>query len=72
MTTHTTREGQPKLVASCDYPLTAIRVVTRVYTDLGVLDVADGRFRAIRLAPGVTADELRSRTGADVELAIEA
>jgi 3-oxoacid CoA-transferase B subunit len=69
MTTHTTKDGDPKLVRECTYPLTAIRVVTRVYSDLAVLDVADGRFRAIRLAPGVTPDELRERTGAELELA---
>ena len=69
MTTHTTRDGEPKLVRSCTYRLTAVRVVTRVYSDLAVLDVAGGRFRAIRLAPGVTAEELRAATGAEVELA---
>jgi 3-oxoacid CoA-transferase B subunit len=69
MTTHTTKDGDPKLVRECTYPLTAVRVVTRVYSDLAVLDVAEGRFRAIRLAPGVTPDELRERTGADLELA---
>jgi 3-oxoacid CoA-transferase B subunit len=70
MTTHTTKDGEPKLVSECTYPLTAIRVVTRVYSDLAVLDVAEGRFRAIRLAPGVSADEVRDRTGAELELAI--
>ena len=71
MTTHTTRDGQPKLVRACDYPLTAIRVVTRVYSDLAVLDEANGRFRVIRMAPGVTEDELRASTGAEIEFAIQ-
>ena len=70
MTTHSTKDGDPKLVRECTYPLTAVRVVTRVYSDLAVLDVAGGRFRAIRLAPGVTRDEVRERTGADLELAV--
>ena len=70
MTTHSTKDGEPKLVPECTYPLTAIRVVTRVYSDLAVLDVADGRFRAVRLAPGVGSDEVRARTGAELELAI--
>ena len=70
MTTHTTREGEPKLVRACTYPLTAVRVVTRVYSDLAVLDVAGGRFRAIRLAPGITPQELRAATDAEIELAI--
>jgi acyl CoA:acetate/3-ketoacid CoA transferase beta subunit len=70
MTTHTTRAGEPKLVRACNYPLTAIRVVTRVYSDLAVMDVANGRFRAIRLAPGVTARQLQDATDGEVELAI--
>ena len=70
MTTHTTRGGEAKLVRACTYPLTAVRVVTRVYSDLAVMDVANGRFRAIRLAPGVTAEELRDATDAEVQLAI--
>ena len=69
MTTHITREGEPKLVGECTYPLTAIRVVTRVYSDLAVLDVAGGRFRALRLAPDVSLERLRQRTGADIDLA---
>jgi len=70
MTTHTTRDGDSKLVREVSYPLTAVGVVTRVYSDLAVLDVARGRFRVIRLAPGVAADEVRARTDAEVELAI--
>ena len=70
MTTHTTREGDPKLVREVTYPMTAVRVVTRVYSDLAVLDVADGRFRVIRLAPGVTPDELRAKTDGPIELAV--
>jgi 3-oxoacid CoA-transferase B subunit len=70
MTTHTTKDGEAKLVRECTYPLTAIRVVTRVYSDLAVLDVAGGRFRVLRLAPGVTPEEVRERTAAELELAI--
>jgi 3-oxoacid CoA-transferase B subunit len=70
MTTHSTKDGEPKLVRACTYPLTATRVVTRVYSDLAVMDVAGGSFRAVRLAPGVTADELRARTEGALELAV--
>lgn len=68
MTTHTTKDGAPKLVPSVTYPLTGRRVVTRIYTDLAVLDVAPGRLRALELAPGVTSDELLRRTAATVEI----
>jgi 3-oxoadipate CoA-transferase, beta subunit len=72
MTTHTTKDGEPKLVRACTYPLTATGVVTRVYTDLAVLDVTSDGLRAIDLAPGVAADELARLTDAAVEIAIEA
>jgi 3-oxoacid CoA-transferase subunit B len=68
MTTHRTKDGAPKLVRQCDYPLTATGVVTRVYTDLAVLDVTPDGFRAVSLAPDVTADDLRAATEAEVEL----
>lgn len=70
MTSHRTKDDQPKLVTSCDYPLTATGVVTRVYTDLAVLDVDGGRFRLVDLAPGVTADEVVARTAGPVDIAV--
>jgi len=70
MTTHTTKDGAPKLVRECTYPLTARGVVTRVYTELGTFDVAEGVFRVVRLAPGVTPDDVRRCTDADVEIAV--
>jgi 3-oxoacid CoA-transferase B subunit len=69
MTTHQTKDGAPKLVRTTTYPLTATGVVTRVYTDLAVLDVADGAFRVLAIAPGVTADELSAATDARLEFA---
>ena len=63
---HLTRKGAPKLVAACDLPLTGRRVVQRVITDLGVLDVADGEFHLVELAPGVTVDEIVAGTAAPV------
>jgi 3-oxoacid CoA-transferase B subunit len=72
MTTHVTKDGEPKLLRECAYPLTAAGVVTRVYTDLAVLDVTPSGFRAVALAPGVSADELIARTAAPVEVAIPA
>lgn len=70
MTTHVTRDGEPKLVRACTYPLTATGVVTRVYTDLAVLDVTSDGFRAIALAPGVTDAEVERLTDAPVALAV--
>ena len=66
LTRHVTRDGAPKLLDRCDYPLTAKGCVDRVITDLAVLDVAQDGFRLVELAPGVTEDEVRAATGAPV------
>ena len=63
---HVTRTGAPKLVSSCDLPLTGRGVVSRVVTDLGVLDVTGEAFELVDLAPGVTIEEITAKTGADV------
>jgi 3-oxoacid CoA-transferase B subunit len=68
MMTHLTKQATPKLVPSCDFPLTAAGVVTRVYTDLAVLDVSPGGFRAVALGPDVSASQLAEATGAPVDL----
>jgi 3-oxoacid CoA-transferase subunit B len=66
LTTHTTKEGEPKLLAKCAYPLTAVGVVSRVITDLAVLDPVGTGFRLVELAPGVTLEALRAATAADI------
>jgi 3-oxoacid CoA-transferase subunit B len=63
---HTTKTGAAKLVAACDLPLTGRGVVSRVITDLGVLDVAGDGFALVELAPGVDYDEVVAKTGAPV------
>jgi 3-oxoacid CoA-transferase subunit B len=62
--THVTKEGAPKLVARCGYPLTARGVVSRIVTDLAVVDVTPAGFALVECAPGVTPDEVREKTGA--------
>jgi 3-oxoadipate CoA-transferase beta subunit len=64
ITQHTTREGAPKLVESCTYPLTGKGVVHRIYTDLAVIDVTPAGFELVELAPGVDHDYVAERTGA--------
>jgi 3-oxoacid CoA-transferase subunit B len=63
---HVARDGSPKLLPVCTLPLTGKSVVQRVITDLAVLDVAGVHFDLVELAPGVTADDVRERTGAPV------
>jgi 3-oxoacid CoA-transferase subunit B len=62
--THVTKEGEAKLVAACDYPLTARGVVDRIITDMAVIDVAPGGFTLVECAPGVSPDQVREKTGA--------
>ena len=61
---HTTKDGSPRIVKRCSYPLTAARVVKRVYTNLAVLDVTDDGFIVLDMAPGLSFDELQARTEA--------
>jgi 3-oxoadipate CoA-transferase beta subunit len=61
---HTTKSGQPKLVERCSYPLTALGSVTRVYTNMAVIDVTPDGFVLRDAAPGLTFDDIQARTGA--------
>ena len=63
---HVTKKGDPKLLRTCTLPLTGRGVVSRVVTDLGVLDAAGDEFHLVELAPGVTVEDVRGATGAPV------
>ena len=64
VTRHVTKTGDPKLVAACTYPLTGRKVVSRIFTDLAVIDVGPEGFVLRELAPGVTLEEVIEKTGA--------
>jgi len=63
LTTHTTKEGAPKLLERCDFPLTAVGAVHRVITDLGVLDCTPEGFVLVECATGVDEATVRAKTG---------
>lgn len=66
---HTTRSSAPRLLRRCDLPLTAVSCVRRVYTDLAVIDVEPEGFVARAILDGMSADDLRERTGAPLAIA---
>ncbi len=66
---HTTKDGQPKLVRKCSYPLTAIGAVKRVYTNLAVIDVTERGFVVLEMIPGLEFEALQARTEAKLHRA---
>ena len=69
MTEHTTRDGAPKLVEACSYPLTALGAVSRIYTNLAVIDVTRQGFMVREMVDGMTLASLQEKTGASLRLA---
>lgn len=61
-----TRDGQSKLVEQCTYPLTGVACVTRVYTDLAVFDLKDGRVVLVDDVSGAGIDALSRLVGMDI------
>ncbi len=65
---HCAKNGEHKILQKCTLPLTGVGVVNRLITDLGVFDVTDQGLKAMELAPGVKAEEVRVKTGCHVGL----
>jgi 3-oxoadipate CoA-transferase beta subunit len=64
MMEHQTKTGESKIVEQCTYPLTGIGCVSRIYTDLAVLDVTPAGLSVREMAPGLTFDDLQAVTAA--------
>jgi len=68
VTDHVTKDGKPKLVEACTFPLTGVACVTRVYTSLAVVDIEDGKFILREKVPGMTMAQLQAVTGATLHV----
>lgn len=68
---HVAKDGSHKIVEECSLPLTGRGLVQRVITDLAVLDVTGSGLVLRELAPEVTVEQVRERTGPDFEVAVD-
>jgi 3-oxoacid CoA-transferase B subunit len=60
---HVDKSGKSKLLKSCSLPLTGVRCVKKVVTELGVFDILpEGGFKLLEIAPGITIDEVKTAT----------
>lgn len=70
VTDHCAKDGSSKIVKECALPLTGARCVSQIITDLAVFDVDRrlGELELTELAPGVTLEELKAKTGAEFKV----
>ncbi|MFD6224155.1 CoA transferase subunit B [Nocardia asteroides] len=72
MMEHRSRAGEPKIVDRCTLPVTGLRCVHRVITDLAVFDIGPDGLALVETAPGVDVSEIRAATAADFTVALDA
>jgi 3-oxoacid CoA-transferase subunit B len=63
---HSSKNGEHKILQRCTLPLTGVGVVDRIITELGVFDITSDGLAATEIAPGITLEEIRTRTGCPV------
>jgi 3-oxoadipate CoA-transferase beta subunit len=68
ITEHVTKDGKPKLVERCTFPLTGVGCITRVYTSHAVIDIVNGKFVVREKLAAMTMEELQAMTGAKIDI----
>ncbi|TBN14167.1 CoA transferase subunit B [Agrobacterium cavarae] len=68
ITEHVTKDGKPKLVEHCTFPLTGVGCITRVYTSHAVIDIVNGKFVVREKLAAITMEELEAMTGAKLHI----
>jgi len=63
---HTNREGESKLLKECSLPLTGVKCVKKIVSNLAVLEIIDGKFHLLERAPGVSVEEIQKATEGDL------
>ncbi len=63
---HTNKAGKSKLLSACSLPLTGVKCVTKIVTNLAVLDIVNSQFKLIERAPGVSVEEIKNATEGDL------
>ncbi len=63
---HTNPKGESKILPNCTLPLTGVKCVKKIVTELAVLEVGDGAFKLIERAPGVSVEEIKSKTAGNL------
>jgi 3-oxoacid CoA-transferase subunit B len=63
---HTNKHGESKILKKCTLPLTGVNCVTRVVTNLCMLNLENGKFRLLERAPGISIDDIKAATEADL------